>query len=125
STSNGIWRYRNKTWTQYTTNNGLEDDQVNTIYEDGSGKIWAGIEGDNPLYYFSNPNWVAVNIGSRVKSINGICEGTDNKLYITGKDEWNYGDVFTYDGNNLKQLWLEYESYNRIIKGEDGHIYIS
>lgn len=42
----GIWKYDGSNMINYTTNNGLTSNAVNTIYKDNNGELWFGTDGN-------------------------------------------------------------------------------
>ncbi|MBL0317033.1 MAG: hypothetical protein IPP69_15235 [Flavobacteriales bacterium] len=40
----GVWKFDGKLLTNYTTQDGLTSDAVNTIYKDNSGTMWFGTD---------------------------------------------------------------------------------
>jgi ligand-binding sensor domain-containing protein len=50
TTGDGLFKYDGKSFTQYTTSNGLNHNSVNHILEDKDGKIWIGTDAGLVLY---------------------------------------------------------------------------
>lgn len=50
TTGDGLFKYDGKTFTQFTTSNGLNHNSVNHILEDKDGKIWIGTDAGLVLY---------------------------------------------------------------------------
>jgi two component regulator with propeller domain len=101
---NGIWRYSpaRKTWTGYTTKDGLGDDDVYAVAVDQLGRVWAG-HLNHGVSVFNGGKWKSYTsfdgpLGDRVFAI-ATCP-TDGDVWIATdcgvtryslkRDDWDY-----------------------------------
>ncbi len=53
----GIWKYDGVKMTNYTTKDGLTNDNALSIYEDDKGGLWFGME-DGKVYKFNGKTFI-------------------------------------------------------------------
>ena len=90
----GVYRYDGKSFTNYTTKDGLSDNNVGNIIEDKSGNILFGTKSGICKYdgkYFSN---YSENVDATKKSISSLIEDSKGYLWF---GVWGEG-VYRYDG---------------------------
>ncbi len=136
----GAYYYDGNSFQNFTTKEGLLNDEVTKIYEDKKGDIWFGVSGGISHYdgksfgnYIIDGN--AINedrtegtfSNRQLNSVNTIIEDKTGKLWIGTR-----GDAYTYDGktfttlrNNegkaFKNVWgIIEDSKGNIWFGEDG-----
>ena len=99
ATDGGVSRYDGKTFTNYSTKDGLPHDSVRVIAQDRSGKLWFGTQGGIAFYdgkTFTNFAGIA---GREFQSICSIVEDKAGNLWFGGQ----FG-VYRYDGKTGTML---------------------
>lgn len=98
----GVWRFQNGKWTQWTTKDGLGDDNAYALAIDRQNRVWVG-HLDHGVSVFNGASWKNYDIydgplGERVYDIK-VCPtdgdvwiATDAGLtrYSVSKDKWSY-----------------------------------
>ncbi len=90
----GVYRYDGKSFTNFTTKDGLSDNDVCEIIEDKAGNILFGTKSGICKYdgkYFSN---YSENVDASKKSISSLLEDSKGNLWF---GVWGEG-VYRYDG---------------------------
>ncbi len=100
----GVWRYdaATKKWTQFTTSEGLGDNDTRALATDASGRVWAGHRNHGVSVWngekWKNYGFLDGPLGDRIFAI-AVCPkdgdvwmGTDCGLarYSAKRDEWDY-----------------------------------
>lgn len=96
TTSNGIYRYDGKSFTNFTTKDGLNSNAIFSILEDKKGNIWFGT--DKGLSHFDGKNFTyfsvsLTNDASTSNFVTSILEDKNGKLWFG-----TYNGVYCYDG---------------------------
>lgn len=101
--NSGVYRYDGKTVVQYTKQNGLSDNQVQSIQEDKLGNIWFGTGGFGVSRFDGR-------IFTTLTNVEGIqpSDSLDKKWKIEPDDLWFNagGGVYRYDGHSFTYLPL-------------------
>lgn len=90
STDSGVYKYNGKTFQHFTTNEGLADNLVMSIYEDRDGYIWFGAS----RYDGKSFQNFTIKDGFPSNSIRLLLEDKFGKLWFGAQGE----DMFVYDG---------------------------
>ena len=103
SQNSGVYRYDGKTVVQYTKQNGLSDNQVQSIQEDKLGNIWFGTGGFGVSRFDGR-------IFTTLTNKEGLqpSDSLDKKWKIEPDDLWFNagGGVYRYDGHSFTYLPL-------------------
>lgn len=103
----GVFRYDGKTIIQFTTNDGLSNNQILTIQEDNLGNIWFGT-GLFGVSRFDGKTFTSFTSKENLKlnqlSINDWKKEPNDLWFYTG------GGAYRYDENSISYLPLSYES---------------
>ena len=97
SRQEGVALFDGQTYTYFTTNKGLPDNQIRSIKEDNNGNIW-----------FETANGISSYDGKRIAN-HTIIENaiSQNEWTKTSNDLWfsagNKEGVYKYDGDNIKK----------------------
>jgi ligand-binding sensor domain-containing protein len=102
-THGGVSRYDGEKFTQFMPEDGLSDDMVRTIYNDKSGKIWFGFNGNRKsglTYYDGNSFYTySEKDGLCNKFIRAIYEDKKGNLWLGGE-----GGLCVFDGENFNEF---------------------
>lgn len=94
-TASGLLINNRGNWTKYTTQNGLHDNFINSIYQDFRGVVWVGTE--LGISYFIDDKFYRVEYGDRViKSVSHFFG--DNKGYVWCGSRFSSEGVSVYNG---------------------------
>ncbi len=104
TTSEGVYKYDGKVFTQFTESNGLISNTVHHILEDKEGKIWIATSSGICVYdgkTFSKiqipvPKNQPINTYNNRKDVFNIIQDKSGKLWFASID-----GVFIYDGNSF------------------------
>lgn len=102
--SQGVYRYDGKTFIQYTEQDGLANNQVQTIQEDKDGHIWFGTGAFGVSRYDGHAFTSFTNKDGFQRNV------TKDNLWKKAQDDlWFFagGGVYRYDGKELSYLTLE------------------
>lgn len=125
TTNKGIAKFDGKKFTSYTTDDGLLENRINDIYEDGKGIVWiataVGIskwDGDE----FINVSMEDMLISS--DGVNCIIEDKKNNIWIG-----TTGAIARYDGSGTLQTYdfeegLNHSNVNCLAEDKNGNIWI-
>ncbi len=96
TTSNGIYRYNGKSFTNFTTKDGLNSNSIFSILEDKNGNIWFGT--DKGLSHYDGKTFTYFSLAfpndpSTSNSVTSIVEDKNGKLWFG-----TYNGVYCYDG---------------------------
>jgi ligand-binding sensor domain-containing protein len=89
-TRKGLSEFDGKSWSNYTQENGLADNVVNTIHEDQNGNIWVGTEDllvarrGGGVSMFDGKNWTIYTKNDKLigKTIYRIEEDSQGNLWF-------------------------------------------
>ena len=110
--SGGLVKFDGTTWTVYnTTNSGIPDNRVNTIYTEANGHIWVGTA--NGLAYFDGEIWTVYNTGN-----SGL---PSNSIRAIGKDLFGVYWLGTFNGL-VKYNGTDWTVYNTDNSGLPGNV---
>lgn len=121
STGGGVYCYENKLFTQYTTKDGLSQNNVYTIYEDTNGIIWFGtadgittwdrksftkisittIRGKNAKSYEPTTIDTLYGVISQDNQIDDIIQDSKGDFWLAG-----YKEVYRYDGRTFTNFTI-------------------
>ena len=107
ATDSGVTALHNGAYSYYDTRNGLPDDGVNHIIEDGEGNIWLGLNRGG-LYKMSRGKFLTVPTES---SINAICEDPLRNVVWLASD---VGVLCYKDGEFISNELTELTKGNRV-----------
>lgn len=109
SIGSGVYYYDGKTFQNFTTKEGLLNNEVTSIYEDKKGNIWFGVSGGASCYdgksfrnYIIDGNSMNEDrVGKtfpyrRPYEINSIIEDKNGKFWFATR-----GNTFIYDGKTF------------------------
>lgn len=89
----GLWRYRDETWIQYETEEGLPSNVVFAVFEDSQKRLWVGTAFGLGLYHPEiDPDPPETIIRSR-EYVDRIPLGTEMRVGYTGNDRWKYTET--------------------------------
>lgn len=137
SLGSGAYYYDGKTFQQFTTKEGLPNNEIVCIYEDRSGNIWFGanggasrydgnsfrnfmIEGDSILE--DNTGKTFPDLTRPPKEVNAIVEDNTGKFWFGTR-----GNAFIYDGKAFSVLTYKdkpFQNVRTIIKDSNGNIWL-
>lgn len=93
----GVYRYDGKTFTNFTTKDGLIDNRVGKIIEDKAGNIVIGTHSGICMYNGKSFAHYTGNNDASKKRISSLCEDSDGSLWF---GVWGEG-VYRYDGKTF------------------------
>ncbi|MGV3696174.1 ligand-binding sensor domain-containing protein [Flavobacterium sp.] len=96
SRNSGVYHYDGKSFKQYTTNDGLADDCVLTVFEDKSGYIWFGTSGGASRYDGKSFRNFTTKDGLSNNGVHSFMQDSTGKLWIGTS-----GDACFYDGQKF------------------------
>jgi ligand-binding sensor domain-containing protein len=106
----GVYYYDGKYFQHFTTEQGLANNRVSTIYEDKTGNIWFGADGGVSRYDGNSFLNFTVEGGLASNDVNAITEDKSGKLWF-GTRGYTYiydGKTFTHfthNGETVKNVW--------------------
>jgi ligand-binding sensor domain-containing protein len=136
SIGSGVFRYDGKSFQNFTTNEGLVNNEIVCIYEDKSGNIWFGANGGVSLYdgdslrnYMMNldsiieviPGKYYPNLQRPPNEVNSIIEDKTGKFWFGTR-----GYTFIYDGKTfttVTQSGKPFTNVRWIIEDKKGNIW--
>jgi len=126
TTDSGVYYYDGKTFKQFTTREGLANNEVMSIYEDKAGNIWFGGGGLSRYDGKSFENFTTKD-GLSNNNLTTIMEDKTGKLWFGTRGELRFYDGKTFtvlkteDGKAFKNVWSVIEDKKgNIWFGEDG-----
>lgn len=130
STDSGVYYYDGKSIQHFTTNDGLANNQVQSVYENKAGIIWFGTGGGISRYdgksfqNFKSPNAPLFYKEKQWNNdINTIIEDKTGKLWVGTR-----GDAFVYDGKKFTTLTHRGQPFlhvTAIMEDRKGNIWLS
>jgi AraC-like DNA-binding protein len=124
-TERGLCLHRGETFESYTIRDGLSNNYINSIYEDGDHNLWVGTS--NSLNFVKNGEFTSANIKKYLKGvpISSIYEDKRKVLWIgtygLGLKRFKGGEFFSFTGQN----GLSCNNIHKIIEDETGNFWIS
>jgi ligand-binding sensor domain-containing protein len=130
--------YEGKTFQNFTTKDGLVNNEVTSIYEDKAGNIWFGVNGGVSRYngksfqnYMMNGDVMAEDRTGKTfpdftrppNEVNSMIEDKTGKLWFATR-----GNTFVYDGQSftvLKDNGKTFSNVRTLIKDKKGNIWLS
>jgi len=103
TTGEGVYKFDGKSFTQYTTSDGLLHNKVFCIFEDHQGKIWIGT--NNGISVYDDHSFKEVPIVAPIHSIHNILyifsimQAKDGKIWIATVE-----GVYVYDGASFTRF---------------------
>ncbi|MGZ3757079.1 MAG: ligand-binding sensor domain-containing protein [Mucilaginibacter sp.] len=135
SVGSGVYYYDGKSFRNFTTTDGLLNNEITCIYEDKAGNIWFGAGGGASRYYgksFRNYiiNGDAMNEDRTGKTfpnrppyeVTSIIEDKTGKFWFATR-----GNTFAYDGKTFKAFTHEdkpFKNVRSIIEDKKGNIWL-
>ena len=133
----GIFRYSNERFENYTTEDGLLNNEIVCIYEDSSSNIWFGLNGgvvrydgqefkkyilDQGQLAISTKDTIVTNFHRPPNGVNSITQDQNGQFWFGT----NSG-VFTYSGEKFTPVQMNgkfFSNVRTIICDQTGHIWI-
>ena len=113
-THGGISRYNGETFTQFMQEDGLSDDVVRTIYNDKSGKIWIGFNGNRSsgltVYDGNAFKTYSLEDGLCNQRVRSIYEDKNGNLWL-GAD---LGNLCVFDGQNFSEFNYNEQAFSDV-----------
>lgn len=109
SNGKGIYKYNGKTLMQFTTVDGLVDNQIRGIQEDKAGNL-----------YFETPKGISKYNGTKFNTLE-VIKSPNNKWKLETNNLWfgyNANDLYRYDGISLFELKLPRKNLNKAFENE-------
>ncbi|GAB4018915.1 hypothetical protein GCM10028808_54840 [Spirosoma migulaei] len=106
----GVYYYDGKSFQHVTTEKGLANNQVSTIYEDKAGTIWFGTNGGVSRYDGKSFRNFTIEGGLSTNDVNSILEDKTGKLWF-GTRGYTYVydgktfSVFSHKGTSFGDIW--------------------
>lgn len=137
SIGSGVYRYDGKYFQNFTTDDGLINNEIVCIYEDKAGKIWLGANGGLSIYngnFFQNymitgdtivedkTGKVVPNLQRPTNEVNSIIEDKMGKFWLGTK-----GNTFIYDGKSfvtVSESGKPFTNVRWIIEDKKGNIWL-
>ncbi len=96
--NSGVYRYDNKTLTQFSISNGLADNQVLSIQEDENGQLWFGSGSFAVSCYDGQQLKIMANRSMKIKDMKSVKDSTSAVLwFFAGGGALNYrAEKMTY-----------------------------
>lgn len=114
-THGGVSFYNGKNFTQFMPEDGLSDDMVRTIYNDKSGKIWFGFNGNRKsgltVYDGKSFKTYSESDGLCNKRIRAIFEDKDGKIWLGSA----LGNLCVFDGQHFTEFSSNGKTYANIL----------
>jgi ligand-binding sensor domain-containing protein len=117
-TENGASRYDNKTFTNYTTRDGLCGNYINAIIQDKTGKLWFGSDGISCYKNKRFTNFTKKD-GSAFKRITALYEDQSGNIWIG-----TFNGLSRYDGTNFTDFLSKFLTYY-IIGDKQGNMWLT
>jgi ligand-binding sensor domain-containing protein/signal transduction histidine kinase len=125
-TNKGAYRYANRAFELYTTQNGFTDNTVNVIFKDNENNLWFGTNGDGIFRYSFDP-FLFIDRSQGLKSPEITCLAKDRNRRI-----WlgSYGDgLYQYDpskkiNQRITHQELDAQHINSLFSDRDGQIWM-
>lgn len=132
----GLYYYNGESFRNFTTDDGLLNNEIVCIYEDRAGNIWLGTNGGMSMYDGKNfQNYVIVgdtivkdnkgtiipNLQRPINEVNAIIEDKTGKFWFGTR-----GSMFTYDRNSfttVRHIGKPFNNVRSIIKDKKGNIW--
>lgn len=136
SIGSGVFRYDGHAFQNFTTDDGLLNNEVVCIYEDRDGHIWFGVNGGVSHYnghsflnyMMDGDTMIEVSNGIHFPNmhrppneVNSIIEDRTGKYWIATR-----GSTFTFDGQSFKTVTFNNRNFYNvrcIIEDHSGHIW--
>lgn len=114
-THGGVGRFDGNIFTQFMPKDGLSDDMVRTIYNDKSGKIWFGFNGNRKsgltVYDGNSFKTYSVEDGLCNKRIRAIYEDKNGNLWLGT----HLGNLCIFNGQNFSEFSSNGQTYSDIL----------
>ena len=120
----GLLRYYNNTFTRYSTDNGMSDNEVRAIFEDNKGNIWAGTtNGLNKIINGKVEAFKSIH-GLRNNYIRAIYQDKDGVLWFGSYG----GGLIRYKGNKFFIFTTDDGLFDnvisQIVEDDDGYFWM-
>lgn len=123
SIGSGVYYYNGVSFRNYTTNEGLANDNVLYVYEDKSGRVWFATQGGVSFYDGKTFHNFTTTDGLPHNDTTSIIEDRYGKIWV-GTSE----GVGIYDGktftNFMNNEGLPFNNVRSIIEDMNGHIWL-
>jgi ligand-binding sensor domain-containing protein len=111
----GVSRYDGESFTQFMPKDGLSDDMVRTIYNDKSGKIWFGFNGNRKsgltVYDGNSFKTYSVEDGLCNKRIRSIYEDKNGNLWLGA----GIGNLCVFDGQKFSEFNYNGQTFSDVL----------
>lgn len=87
-----------KLFQNFSTSDGLTDNDVHAIVQDKTGKIWFGTRGDLTIYDGKTFTTLTDNDGNTFRNLKAIIKDKNDNIWFGGDALWRY------DGNGISQV---------------------
>jgi ligand-binding sensor domain-containing protein len=117
ATANGLFRYEKGKWVSNGSQDGLQSSSIYTLFEDKSGKLWAGnSRGVATFNPDADPSPPTVKINSP-KDNSTISTEDAVTINFSGMDKWKYttSDRLYYSWRLSGSDWSEYSEQNTVV----------
>ncbi len=118
----GVYYYDGQSFQQFTTKQGLVNNQVLTIYEDKTGTIWLGANGGVSRYDGISFQNFTTQQGLPDNEVNAILQDKTGKFWFGTR-----GSACTYDGKRFTVVTRKGEPFSNvrsIIEDKNGNIWL-
>lgn len=123
TTLSGLPLITKKGFTNYSTDNGLCGDMVNSIIQDKSGKIWIATRTGVSCYDGKSFTDFKTEKGMSFKNVRCIKEDNAGKIWIGGEDGLYCYDSFAKGNETLTKLMTNFISY--VYEDKAGNLWLS
>jgi hypothetical protein len=117
TSGDGVYKFDGKSFTQFTTANGLNSNSASPLIEDKSGKIWIGTDNGVCLYYDNKFTKIEIPIPNDLRSsrnnVWSIMRDKSGKLWFA-----TYNGVYVYDGKSFSLFKVGDDVQNCLTKIE-------
>lgn len=123
SIGGGVYYYDGKSFTNYTTKEGLASDRVTHIYEDNAGNIWFGTEGGASCYDGQSFRNFTTKDGLPNNDINAIVQDKTGRFWFATRGEACFYNGITFTKFTTRK-GESFTNVRSIIKDKKGNIWL-
>lgn len=112
----GVYRYNNNTWIHHNTQDGLGSENITSIYEDKTGRIWAGTMDGPYLYHPQQDQDPPDTFVPEKENLKEFSANGEVRITFTGVDRWKYTetDRLYYSYRLDRGEWSKFETQNTV-----------
>jgi ligand-binding sensor domain-containing protein len=122
SIGSGVYYYDGNTFRNYTTKDGLVNDNIQHIYQDKIGNVWFATQGGASYYDGESFHDFTTKNGLPNNDLNSIIEDKTGNFWFASRGELSY-----YDGKKItifrKDNGQDFINVRSIIEDKNGHIW--